>query len=322
MHGEFLALTAIIALFIVPAGGAAAFWLVKKIQNKKKKPELKVIEDRKVKIQTTTKDDITFALRGDLDATTLAARYSLESAEPILRTAFGTGSEVQRIADATSINGATVLSFDTGAQVVKAIGYRAGNAVPATRTWSVLVRVKFSTVGNNPLFSIGFYGRQYSGGINISLNSATQVGLTVCPESDAPGNDTLTVSTISTGTWYDLVFTYDNTQSPLSRTWEVFVDGVSQGTVSSARDLPDTSTEVARKAIAMIVMGDNPIYADKAMRAVIDEVIVTDTIIDPTDVMLTSGAGSLNGASRTAYVDVDAFDGVAASGGGRIIKVI
>jgi hypothetical protein len=49
----------------------------------------------------------------------------------------------------------------------------------------------------------------------------------------------------------------------------------------------------------------------------VDEVVVWDEIIDFTaNVTLTSGAGLLNGASRTAYVDVEALDGAAATGGG------
>ena len=258
---------------------------------------------------------ITFALRGD----SLTARYAPSGAEPLgIMPQSALAPAV--VADATSINGSNSISFVEGGSTGRCLMYRGNLNIPATRTWSILVRAKLANVGNNALVMTGYMGRAYFGNMGFAINNATSVSYTITPETNAPDTNSNTVSTISASTWYDFVMTFDNTQSPLTRDAEFFINASSQFTDAMARDLPDTSTADTRKYnVPYIFFSDNSATADINLDGYIDEVVIWDEIIDPTSVTLTSGSGSLNGSSRTAYVDVSAFDGGfdgAGSGGG------
>jgi hypothetical protein len=106
----------------------------------------------------------------------------------------------------------------------------------------------------------------------------------------------------TSGTYYDVVFTWDGTTT--ANAVKIYVDGtlLSQATASAAMASGWTNTDWRD-----ITIGATPNVTVGIFN--FDELVIWDTVIDPTSVALVSGTGSLNGASRTSLVDVASFDG-------------
>ncbi len=103
-------------------------------------------------------------------------------------------------------------------------------------------------------------------------------------------------------TFYDIFFRWDGTTT--SNKAQIYIDGVLlvQGTSGLARPNDD------RNQINYISIGS---AAFDVQNTIIDvnEYIIWDSYEDPTNIGLTSGTGSLNGSSRTAFVNCAAFNG-------------
>lgn len=106
----------------------------------------------------------------------------------------------------------------------------------------------------------------------------------------------------TSGTYYDLVFTWDGNTT--ANAVKIYVDAtlLSQATAAAAMASGWVNTDWRD-----ITVGSTPNVSVGIMN--VDEFVIWDTVIDPTSVALVGGTGALDGAARTALVDASSFDG-------------
>lgn len=255
---------------------------------------------------------ITFAVRGD----SLDARYSSAGKAPGLYIqSAGTGPATQ--VDATAIGGNSLNFKPTGTAVKGAI-YPGRENWTSNNSFSLVFRVKpnysGAPVNLMPLFSCGGPSDNIGGTVEFYHHTNGKFALRIKSENNgipvnflAGGGSAATWSPVS-GTWYDIVLTYDATLTTGAA--KIYVDTTLHTTLDAAATYNNAvynSLNRNRLLCASIALG----FTDSAVVPGFDlnEFAVDDTVINPSSVTLTSGSGSLNGASRTAFMDVAAFDG-------------
>jgi hypothetical protein len=223
-------------------------------------------------------------------------------------------SEWTVTADGTAISGSALVA---GANTNrKAIVYPGRYNTPNGRAISILCRTKRSYsnaptastpvlpglyVGNGRMGRLEFTHALTSG--NINLLFINQLGSNCLNASI--GNWLPT-----SGTWYDLVMTWDGTTT--TNAIKFYVDNVLLGQATASAAL---SASWANTWWSEISLGDTVAGAVWNGSSV-EELVVWDTVINPGSVALVSGTGALNGAARTSPVDVTAFDGSVNTGAG------
>lgn len=243
---------------------------------------------------------ITFGLRGD----SFTPRYN-GTGGPSYGLGGGTPATVET--NASAIDSTVLFLANGGGLTQQHIAYNGVGNWPSTRAVSVNISIDFpSLTGTQALFYCGApdsYGSLecYINTTNILVrmtNELGQVGI---------NNATFAHGGLSINTFYDITLTYtgDTTASGC----EVFLDASSLGTATSSRSWDSPRDDIHRH----LGVGFGDIANNSYME--LQEFTIWDSVIDPTSVTLTSGSGSLNGASRTAYVDVAALDGSATGGG-------
>lgn len=211
-------------------------------------------------------------------------------------------------ADANAIGG-NRFNFDRAATLNRIMAYP-GRGVFSSKPISILVRVQFGITGgaNLGLFSLdgaaGFGANKFSVYAVNNGGASFDIRATVTQENGSAGinNVTLETFTPSTSVYYDLVWTWDGTTS--ANQFKYYRDGVSKYTGTSTQAW---ATSKDSKLTDFVTVGG--VSGITATRQYMNECVVWDSVIDPTSVALTSGTGSLNGSSRTAFVDVASFDG-------------
>jgi hypothetical protein len=108
----------------------------------------------------------------------------------------------------------------------------------------------------------------------------------------------------TSGTRNDIGFSWDGTTT--ANSFKVYVDSVLLGSIT-----PGTAFEAGwtNTYFKEIILGVSRAASAALHRT--DELVIWDTVVDFTaNVTLESGPGLLNGASRSSYVSVSAFDGL------------
>lgn len=239
---------------------------------------------------------ITFALRG-------TSKTPYYSAGISTYTDLGAGSIIDAGAGTTGKIGANVINMDQGAWDIYGLVYRGERNLPTGQQMSILMRVAFgSTTDANELFYIG--GAAANSGNQSRISGAGNLVSTFNQKSTGVSLATKTQAWAPTiGTFYDIVFLLDG--SLTTGAFVCYVDGSVLGTganFSATRPAPAS-------LMHLIMLGVQDSNSFAKTRLWIDEVVIFDTIITPGSIALTSGTGSLNGASRTAYVSATAFNG-------------
>lgn len=244
---------------------------------------------------------ITFALRGD----SLDARYS-NSGKTGASISVNNPATVS--SDATSINGSDSISFDASGYTRHGHVWPGYKNITTTKDISVLARVKFGTVTSQQvLFALGGSNKDPFSQIELWLDTSSNLRGVMYNDDQSRGlNSTTFSATVGTSDWHDIFLTWDNS----TRTMQVFEDASSLGSAVSTRQF---STAWSYLVMTQILIGSGDL--GNACQFDLDEFVIWDEIIDPTNITLTSGSGSLNGSSRSAYVDVASFDGTASTGG-------
>ncbi len=254
---------------------------------------------------------VVFAVRG----TSKDARFA-----PGGSTGVDVANEWTVTADGTAINGSSLVP---GASNRKALIWPGRFNTQNGRAFSILSRIKPNYSGapaaSKPLMfqlysCTGRLGRfeivhtVTTGAITATIISSG--GQTVINSSF--GNWTTNVS----GTWYDLVFTWDGTTT--ANALKFYIDAVSLGTLTASSAF---SASWGNTWWSEICLGDTLAGALWASVPV-EEGVIWDSVITPSSVGLVSGTGSLNGAARTSLVDVAAYDGILAAkiGKARIVN--
>jgi hypothetical protein len=231
---------------------------------------------------------VKFYLRGD----SKNARYTGDRNTP---SEFGTNS-----VDSGDIG--NVINLDQASFGEHALVYPAYSSLPTGQQFSVHARVATGSTGDsNQIFYFGLPASRYSFQARFS-----GAGTIVSTLFDANGNTNTTQTytfAYTTGVYYDLVWLIDTSVTTAGLI--LYKDGVSVATTN----LNATRAALPSQRGAFIILGSQNAAAQGSTRLKVAEFTLDDTIITPTSVALISGTGSLNGASRTSYRDIAAFEG-------------
>lgn len=246
---------------------------------------------------------ITFAVRGD----SLTPRYNAGSPSYGLS---GTSNPAS-IADAGAIGGYTLDLGVAATLTGHRVHYLGYDNVPNTQGFTCLMRFYlYDNTQTCALWSFASNGRAGNygfAGFEVKYD-ATNITVSMGDENSLSGISAATFAHggLSNATYYDLVvqFTGDTTADGC----EVFLDGSSLGTATSTRSWSNPRAKIYQGlGLGYINNGANTYIR-------VNEFVMWEGVsIDPTSVTLTTGSGSLNGASRTAYVDVASYDALAVS---------
>lgn len=243
---------------------------------------------------------IKFALRSD--NANFHARYSKAGKEPgIIQTAPGF---ITYDADASAIGG-HVINMDQGVNVARSLNYPARN-LTTSREISVLMRCYFPVASINT----GFFDRG-SGQANVKNRFSTWhtsannwvVSVSNALNSAQNVNPLASSVPLTTGAWIDLLWTWIGTNA--ANGLKLYIDAslIAQAAISGVTLADPLDPNILNY---LCFGGGN---GATTCRYLLNEAVIWDEVIDPTNVQLTTGMGSLDGAARAAFVECDEFDG-------------
>lgn len=236
---------------------------------------------------------VKFCLRGD----SLNARYAPGGATP------GNIAGVTQVnASGIGIIGAGYLDLSASLAARGLVFPGPGN-FPTSNKFSVLIRCCFinSFSPDMGLWALGFPQQLGTAGIVQQAGTVFQDVESLTAVSDIGANQGNIATTL--GQYFDIVALYDMTTTA-DGSLQLFVDGVQIGSNNN------TSTWGSSRALVGYVLGigaASPYIGQTRIR--VNEFVVWDGVIDPTNIQLDSGIGSLNGQTRTSFVTAAALDG-------------
>jgi len=185
------------------------------------------------------------------------------------------------------------------------IAYPGGANIPQTGEISVLMRLYFIVTNvTQGIFKMGIGGRAPIFGWNIYMTSSNQLRFYYYDKSGSADAMFSPAPAVTTGQWVDIIWKYPKTAGLPQEFWS---DGV-KITNQLAAKTTDPADVAASLSAYFFMLGYISESYDNG-RFHIGEIAVWDELIDPTNVALVGGNGSLNGPSRTAYLDSIALDG-------------
>lgn len=244
---------------------------------------------------------VVFSARGD----SFDARYS--NGGKTAQTLYTTSMQPAVAADASAIGG-YVYSFDDTSNNFRLLYWQGFKNTANGRTGSVLVRIKPTYTGSpSSNRCLAVLNAGHIRGAYIDLYHATTGNLSAQVRDDK-NNVVLNAGSFgawspTANTWYDVVVTWD--LSTTSTTLTCYVDASSIGTLNISAAFRSDWDQNCFNTIALGFGG----AISSITRHSVNELVLWDTQITPSSVTLTTGSGSLNGASRTAFVDAASFDG-------------
>lgn len=246
---------------------------------------------------------VVFALRSDNSS--FNARYSTGGKTPGMVLQSSALAAPVYETDATAIGGNRI-NMDNGASVARSLVYNAATLKTA-RAISVLMRVKLIANGTFGLFALDSAFNWASNRI-VFNQTASDWRASVANANGQFGlnNVNLITETPTLSAWLDLFWSWDGNTTTNGFKFYNGATLKSSQTSSQAQASP-WDPKIANSLMIGGVPGANN------CRMYVNEVVVWDEVIDPTSVALTSGTGSLNGASRAAFVDVASFDGTSST---------
>lgn len=254
--------------------------------------------------------DITFCVRGNSPL----ARYSTSGKTPYRYTPSGVYGNSGTSSYTGEIGGSS-LNFNSGQN--KYVYYPGYRNLPQTRGISVLIRCSLENLSSYMgLWAIGVQNAVSAGTFYLTQNNTNGNNIVLYdfnnPGANVGVNNTATAWTVSTGTLYDFLVTWDGLTT--TNGVKLYQDGSLIRQDTSARAWPATIDPTQQPSIQLGGIPTVPF-----INGWINEFVIWSGVVDPTNVLLTSGVGSLNGNSRTAFVDCIEYDGTTASttsGGG------
>lgn len=237
------------------------------------------------------------------DNASFNARYSIAGLTPALLYS-NVANVPQYTVDATAIGGNN-FSLDRGASQQAAIMYPA-RGMFTNQAISVLLRLKFAVAGTFGICEIASGSGWAMNQFLLYMVSDWRLTLTNQTPATVLSNGIVYGTAPANDTWIDAVITWTGTN--VTNGIKLWIDGVNVG---SRTALLAASNPRDSKRTSYINIGGVPGASNT--RFLINECVIWDEVIDPSSVALTSGTGALNGASRTAFVDVPAYDGTAYS---------
>ncbi len=197
----------------------------------------------------------------------------------------------------TGIIGNSVINLDQGSFGQRSLIYDGHGNMPTGQKCSIHVRcTPGDTTNLLNLFGVSGYAGNWNNQSRFSGAGALSAAFGQTPAGGSLLSQTGTYA-YATGTYVDYVYLIDGS---LTTGAVLFYVNASLTTTSA---FSATRAALASSIGATIALGSQSAAAQNQTRIKLNEFNIWDTIIDPTSVALTSGTGSLNGASRTAFVD-------------------
>jgi hypothetical protein len=234
------------------------------------------------------------------------ARTYLDYPTPSISVNFGS------VSDSDAISGT---AYKTTSGFSGAMGFPLGNVqISGSLDWSVLCRWKITARTSGERHVIGFENASNTLNNFLDFNVNTPSGT----NDEFRVESSLLAGTVFSGTGGNFTtFTYDVndfndfliTYTESTNTLQVFHNASSIGTKSSAL-LGNFDY------FPCLNVGAGMSGASASNVCSYNEIVIWDEIIDPTSVALVGGTGSLNGQSRTAFVDSVDTANISSGGGG------
>ncbi len=246
---------------------------------------------------------IKFAVRGN----SMDARYSSSGKTPgqLRGTGSGAGSGTTVVNSAAAgMIGSSYIDQYQATNDRHGLIYPGGNSLWTGQPFSILIRcAKKVNAVDMCLFSIAGVSGETHGVIKCFLGNASK-NVMLAINNDY--NQTVLAQTdtgtgLTLNTFHDVVLTWTGTTA--ANGIKLYIDGVLINQYTA------TTAALATHEIWLCTINVGYVQGINTTRIFTEEFVIWDSVIDPTSVLLTSGLGSLNGASRTAFVDVAAFDG-------------
>lgn len=251
---------------------------------------------------------IIWALRSD--NSDFNARYSAASLAPSIHYSSVANAAPTYDVDATAIGGNS-FNLDRATTTSRNLSYQA-KGVFSNTAFSILMRAKLSVAGTLGLIEISpsatFQDNWFAA---YTVTNDWRIRLFNETPAAAANGANIYVAAPTLNTWLDLLWTWDGTTT--ANAVKLWIDGTNVGSLTAA--VAQGAKDSSRTEYITLGGISNLITA----RLRVNEVVIWDSVIDPSAVTLTSGSGALNGASRTAFVDVTTLDGSASAGGSSIV---
>lgn len=206
--------------------------------------------------------------------------------------------------DATAIGGFSI-NCDQGATNTHSLLFPGGLNIPQGRPLSVLMRLKFGVNNANlglmawisptGLGNLGTWNLIYLSTGHIRCNMFSEAA----NQGIGVGNDVAWTPT--TGVWYDLFWSF--TGDTTANGYKFYVDGSLQGQSAATQSYAVTRTTGYINQLQICQAGTTA-----STRVRLGESVIWNSVEDPTNIALVGGTGSLNGASRTEFVDVEPYE--------------
>lgn len=243
---------------------------------------------------TATASGVVFAVRGN----SFVAAYGTGNKQGSRSVAAGTVIT----SDGTAISG-SVIDQSAGTSS-SSVFWPGANNMPDGRAFSVLHRFKPGYSGTpaaaKGLWTLGYIATNCGVSVNLFHWTSGKLYMFARNENNQTPINVQTTSDFNptSGTYYDVVFTWDGTTT--ANAVKLYLDGVlfQQSTATQAMSSSLTSNDWPA-----IIMGITANAISTNIKT--DEFVIWNKVIDPTSVTFADGTtGSLNGASRTKLVGI------------------
>jgi hypothetical protein len=248
---------------------------------------------------------IKFAYRSNTDT----AYYSLAKQGGTFSPIKGSTALVAAVTSMASAIGGNVLDCESGGSGSKAAVFPGFSNTSNTLTCSILCRfARGATSGNQGIFAVGGMGQQGTSMISVAYAQANLLHYLGDQNGDNHVNGVaINPSSLNADQFYDMVLLCRGQATTTG--FQVYWDGSLLGSATPSQTLVERN----QNAVPAILLGQ-AIRGFNSSRFKFNEVVIWDEIIDPTNITLVSTGGTtstgqtLNGSSRTGWVDVSQFE--------------
>jgi hypothetical protein len=244
-------------------------------------------------------NQIVWAARSDNGS--FNARYSPNGLAPGIALQSSATAAPLFEADAAAIGG-NRWNMDRGSALNRILSYSA-KGIFNTQTISVLMRVQIPVAGLLGIFELN--GASSFGANQFTVFWSTNNWQATVKQANGlagVNNATIVTSAPTTAVYLDIVWTWDGTTT--ANAFKLYVNASNIGSVTSSQAWAASKDPLLTDYLAI-----GGVSGVNSVRMYFNECVVWNYVINPASVQLTTGLGSLNGASRTAFVDVASFDG-------------
>lgn len=242
---------------------------------------------------------VVFALRGN----SIQARHSSAGKTPASFTSAGSVPIATGTSGFTGEIGGSSINMNLSSGANKYLMFPGGLNLPQTPGISVLMRCSLDDLTSfMGLWNIGIGGISCPGMLQLNSTNTGALAVTQIDFSFLTGINNVSVAGgLSTGTLYDIVFTWDGTTGASAANLYVNNSNIKQYTSTHGW------ASIAAQFQPLLSIGG--FSGTNYYKGWINEFVVWSGVINPASVSCGGSNVALNGNSRSAFVDCNSFDG-------------